>query len=253
MPHPEALTPRDIEAIATGLLRLSQQIDRSGRPEDIADVLTPIVDRHDGAIRRLTQIFEAIGDTCNDFILQDPYAEDLQGISDEASDTLRALGNHVNGLDEQFRTFSSDVTRTPSGQRPPAAAESTAPPLAAKDSIPEPVADALTPDRVRLATRTLADLAAYLRTGPSLADTLPLLVSVLHETDGIPVVLGDILRASARIVTEQATLPLSEESRQAVGAFREAAQDVTDWHVLHWDVQRLYDQFSARPADTPGP
>ncbi|KPC62722.1 hypothetical protein ADL29_18145 [Streptomyces chattanoogensis] len=103
-----------------------------------------------------------------------------------------------------------------------------------------------------MATRTLADLADYLRTGPSLADTLPLLVPLLHETGGIPIVLGDILRAATRIVTQQATLPWSEETRQAVGAFHEAAQDVTDWHVLHWDVRRLYGQFGARPADSPG-
>lgn len=118
MPY-AALTPGDIEAITTGLVRLSQQIDQAERPEDIAAALTPIVDRHNGVLHRIAQIFQGVGNICNDFLDQDPYAYELQETSDEAFDQMRHLTAILSGLDERFRSCAPDVTRIPAGQRPP--------------------------------------------------------------------------------------------------------------------------------------
>ncbi|MGW1194520.1 hypothetical protein ACWD4B_01475 [Streptomyces sp. NPDC002536] len=119
MPHPDDLSAREIEAITTGLLRLSRQLDRAERPEDIATVLTPIIDRHEGALHRIAQIFEAIGRLCNDFVEQDSYAMDLQDISDDAYSALASLIDRLHGFDAQFRTFTEDITRIPAGHRTP--------------------------------------------------------------------------------------------------------------------------------------
>lgn len=243
MPQHDDLLPADIKAITTGLLRLSQQIDRAECPADIAAILAPIVDRHDGVLRRLTQIFEAIGDTCDDFVHQDRYAVGLQADSDEAFDALRSLLNRVNGLDEKFRTFSPVVTRTPAGRRPSSAAE---------DSVSSDGPTLPTALRIRQATDTLAELKNYFRTRPSLDQALPLLTCLLDEDEGVPILLGDILRASTHIVSEHFGHPRSDAVRQAVEAFRAAAQEATDWHVLHWDVRRLRTQFDAHCADATG-
>ena len=243
MPQHDDLLPADIKAITTGLLRLSQQIDRAECPADIAAVLTPIVDRHDGVLRRLTQIFEAIGDICNDFVLQDRYAVELQADSDEAFSALGNLLTRVNGLDEDFRTFSPDVTRTPPGRRPS---------LVSQDSLSPDGPTAPNPLRIRQATHTLAELKNYFRTHPSLDQALPLLSCLLDEDEGIPILLGDILRASTHIVNQHFDHPRSDAVRQAVEALRAAAQEATDWHVLHWDVQRLQTQVGAHGADASG-
>ncbi|MEV0445542.1 hypothetical protein AB0I84_41010 [Streptomyces spectabilis] len=230
MPLHDDSLPSDITAITTGLLRLSKQIDRAESPADIAEVLAPIVDRHDGAIRRLTQIFEAIGDICNDFVLQDPFASELQGESDDAFDSLRNLLNQVNGLDAQFRTFAPHVTRTPRDRRPSPAAQDSASPD--RPQAPSGM-------RIRQAADTLADLAAYLREHPTLNDVLPLLAPLLDEDRGVPIQLGNILRCSEHIIGQQAALPASDETRLAMDTFRAAAQEATDWHILHWHVQQL--------------
>ncbi|PZT68350.1 hypothetical protein DN402_09220 [Streptomyces sp. SW4] len=111
--------------------------------------------------------------------------------------------------------------------------------------MPHRTPDAPTPDQVRQATSTLADLAAYLRTHPPLADVLPLLAPLLDEDDGVPILLGDALRCTEHLIGQQAAYPVSDETRLAMAAFRDAAQEATDWHVLHWDVQRLRTQTGA--------
>ncbi|MFB7270792.1 hypothetical protein [Streptomyces sp. NPDC056244] len=114
------LTDDETEAITTGLVRLAKQIDRARHPEDIAGLLRPVLDPHDGALHRIGQIFEATSRTCDDFTDHDPYARDLGGISDDAADAVHELGRFLCGFGEQFRTFAPDVTRTPSNERPPA-------------------------------------------------------------------------------------------------------------------------------------
>ncbi|MFJ1551501.1 hypothetical protein [Streptomyces sp. NPDC088246] len=105
--------------------------------------------------------------------------------------------------------------------------------------MPQHTPDAPVPDQVRQATRTLAELATYLRTYPPVDQAVPLLAPLLHEDSGAPILLGDILRSAARLVSQQAARPMVDETRQIIDGLREAAQEITDWHVLHWAVQRL--------------
>ncbi|MFD9484639.1 hypothetical protein ACFWBX_11660 [Streptomyces sp. NPDC059991] len=118
--------------------------------------------------------------------------------------------------------------------------------------MPHHATHAPTPDQIRQATSTLANLAAYLRTHPPLDDVLLLLVPLLDEDDGVPILLGTALRCTEHLIGQQAAFPVSDETRLAMEAFREAAQEVTDWHVLHWDVQRLNAQRTARTAPAAG-
>ncbi|NNN33065.1 hypothetical protein HLK59_22420 [Streptomyces sp. S3(2020)] len=93
-------------------------------------------------------------------------------------------------------------------------------------------------DDVAQATATLAHVQNYLHTDPSVTDVLPLLAALLDEDTGVPILLGDIIRNAAHLVAQEAKDD-SDEIRLIVGELREAAQEATDWHVLHWDVQRL--------------
>lgn len=74
---------------------------------------------------------------------------------------------------------------------------------------------------------------------------LPLLAPLLDEDDGVPILLGDALRCTEHVIGQQAAYPVSDGTRLIMAAFREAAQEATDWHVLHWDVQRLLAQTGA--------
>ncbi|MFD4118644.1 hypothetical protein ACFWSJ_35050 [Streptomyces niveus] len=89
------------------------------------------------------------------------------------------------------------------------------------------------------ATSTLDQLRHYLRSEPPAADALPLLAPLLDENTRVPILLGDVVRATARIVSRQAAVPWTAETRDIVSTLREAGQEITDWHILHWDIQRL--------------
>ncbi|CAL2073600.1 conserved protein of unknown function [Streptomyces murinus] len=102
----------------------------------------------------------------------------------------------------------------------------------------------LLPDQVVQATGTLAEVKEYLRAGPPVAETLPLLAPLLDEYTGVPMLLGDILRAAARLVSEQADRPAPDEIRQIIDGLRKAAQESTDWHTLHWDIRDLKKHFT---------
>ncbi|MFB8352946.1 hypothetical protein [Streptomyces niveus] len=93
--------------------------------------------------------------------------------------------------------------------------------------------------QITAATGTLDQLKHFLRSEPPVADALPLLAPLLNENTGVPILLGDILRAAARTVAQQTDHSLDDEVRQIVHGLREAAQEITDWHILHWDIQRL--------------
>lgn len=94
-------------------------------------------------------------------------------------------------------------------------------------------------DQIAQATATLTQFKEYLRTNPPVADILPLLARLLDEDTGVPILLGDVLRSAARLVSQQAAIPKTDEIRLIIDGLRDAAQEATDWHVLHWDVQRL--------------
>ncbi|WP_216588005.1 hypothetical protein [Streptomyces brasiliscabiei] len=112
-----------------------------------------------------------------------------------------------------------------------------------------PTPSAPSADDVAQATATLAQVQNYLHTNPSVAHVLPLLAVLLDEDTGVPILLGDILRNTARLVTQEAMAD-SDEIRLIVTGLREAAQEATDWHVLHWDVQRL-NGHAFEPASPP--
>ncbi|MEU3499935.1 hypothetical protein ABZ726_03890 [Streptomyces hundungensis] len=118
--------------------------------------------------------------------------------------------------------------------------------------MPHALPAAPTPDQVRQATGTLADLAAYLRTHPPLGDVLPLLVPLLDEDDGVPILLGEALRCTGHLIGRQAEFPMPDTTRQIMESFREASQEFTDWHILHWDVQRLNTQHTGHTAPASG-
>ncbi|MFI9829757.1 DUF317 domain-containing protein [Streptomyces sp. NPDC051913] len=99
-------------------------------------------------------------------------------------------------------------------------------------------------DDVAQATATLAQVQNYLHTDPSAADVLPVLAALLDEDTGVPILLGDILRNAARLVAQESKAE-SDEIHLIVAGLRVAAQEATDLHVLHWDVQRLTAHFSS--------
>ncbi|MEV8125402.1 hypothetical protein AB0P07_15070 [Streptomyces sp. NPDC085944] len=106
-------------------------------------------------------------------------------------------------------------------------------------------------DDVAQATAALAQVQKYLHTDPSVADVLPLLAVLLDQDTGVPILLGDILRSAAHLVA-QVTKADSNEIRLIVAGLREAAQEATGWHVLHWDVLRL-NSHAFGPAGAPAP
>ncbi|MFF5090358.1 hypothetical protein [Streptomyces niveus] len=98
--------------------------------------------------------------------------------------------------------------------------------------------------QISQATNTLEQLKHYLRDEPPLTNALPLLTPLLDENTGAPILLGDILRAAARIVSRQTTVPWTDETRDIISTLREAAQEITDQHALHWDIERLNAQLN---------
>jgi hypothetical protein len=105
-------------------------------------------------------------------------------------------------------------------------------------------------DQVAQVTATLAQVKNYLRTDPPVSEVLPLLAGLLDEDTGVPILLGDILRSAARLVAQQTARPETDEIRLTTNGLRQAAQEATDWHVLHWDVQHL-NGHAFEPAGVP--
>lgn len=105
-------------------------------------------------------------------------------------------------------------------------------------------------DQIAQATATLTQLKDYLRTNPPVTDVLPLLARLLDEDTGVPILLGDVLRNAAHLVSQQAASPQTDEIRLIIDGLRDAAQEATDWHILHWDIQRVGGQTFA-PAGPP--
>jgi hypothetical protein len=86
--------------------------------------------------------------------------------------------------------------------------------------------------QVAQATATLAQAKDYLSSHPPVSDALPLLAGLLDEDTGVPVLLGDVLRSAVHLVAQQASAE-TDEIHLIVTGLREAAQEATDWHVLH--------------------
>ncbi|MCX5059008.1 MULTISPECIES: hypothetical protein [Streptomyces] len=105
-------------------------------------------------------------------------------------------------------------------------------------------------DQIAQAIATLTQLKDYLRSNPPVTDVLPLLARLLDEDTGAPILLGDVLRNAAHLVSQQAASTQIDEIRLIIDGLRDAAQEATDWHVLHWDIQRVGGQAFA-PAGPP--
>lgn len=107
------------------------------------------------------------------------------------------------------------------------------------------------PDEIRKALNVLDEFGCYLRDPVDMDEAQPLLVQVLDEEYGVPMMLGSILRNAARLVEGHALLPWPVEMRHIIARLRAAAPEVTDCHDLHWDVHRLggLPFQSADPAD----
>lgn len=85
-----------------------------------------------------------------------------------------------------------------------------------------------------------------LRTEPPTEDVLALLVPIVHEDLGIPMLLSDILRASARAIAADAE-PYDSDIHSVVTTLREAATEIMQWHSLHWSVLGLSRALDASP------
>ncbi|MFD9441256.1 hypothetical protein ACFWBR_24760 [Streptomyces sp. NPDC060006] len=105
-------------------------------------------------------------------------------------------------------------------------------------------------DQIAQATATLTQLKDYLRTHPPVSDVQPLLARLVDEDTGVPILLGDVLRSAARLVSQQAVSPKTDEIRLIIDGLRDAAKEATDWHTLHWGMQRLSGHAFA-PAGPP--
>ncbi|MEV6730738.1 hypothetical protein [Streptomyces sp. NPDC051364] len=103
------------------------------------------------------------------------------------------------------------------------------------------------PEKIDQAVDILLELRDYLRTEPPADDVLPLLTPLLDEDLGIPMLLSDVLRASARAIATDAE-PYSSDVSSVVATLREAAAEMMQWYSLHWEVRRL----ARAIADTPG-
>lgn len=103
------------------------------------------------------------------------------------------------------------------------------------------------PKKIEQAVDILLELRDYLRAEPPADDVLTLLAPLLDEDDGIPMLLSDVLRASARAIAADAE-PYSSEVSSVVATLREAATEIMQWHSLHWEVRRL----ARAIANTPG-
>ncbi|WP_338676816.1 hypothetical protein V1460_30480 [Streptomyces sp. SCSIO 30461] len=95
-----------------------------------------------------------------------------------------------------------------------------------------------TPDALRTAGETLAHLTEYLRERPDLDEALDLVEPLLDEYTGLPIQLGEVLRALARVALDHATVRTPEFHR-LIADLREAAWEQTDQHALHYQLDRL--------------
>ncbi|MET9956235.1 hypothetical protein ABZ135_32475 [Streptomyces sp. NPDC006339] len=105
-------------------------------------------------------------------------------------------------------------------------------------------------DDIRNATETLSRLTEYLRGNPDPAEALTLTEPLLDEYTGVPIQLGDTLRALARALQDHPGRPRNPEVRLLIAELRTAAWEQTDQHALHFvldDLRTLYAK-TAPPA-----
>jgi hypothetical protein len=111
---------------------------------------------------------------------------------------------------------------------------------------------ALTPDTIRAATDTLCRLTEYLRENPDPKEALALVEPLLDEYTGLPIQLGDTLRAFARAVQSHPNTPRSEKISDLVTELRAAAWVQTDQYMLHYVLDELRKVIGSAAASEPG-
>ncbi|GGS92781.1 hypothetical protein [Streptomyces chromofuscus] len=110
---------------------------------------------------------------------------------------------------------------------------------------------ALTPDDVHTATETLSRLTEYLRDTPDPGEALALVEPLLDEYAGIPIQLGDTLRALARTVLDHPDTPRTPDLHVLVAKLRTAAWEQTDQHTLHYALDNLRALLTSASPNTP--
>ncbi|MER6304993.1 hypothetical protein [Streptomyces sp. NPDC001657] len=96
-----------------------------------------------------------------------------------------------------------------------------------------------TVDDVRTATETLSQLTEHLRNAPDLDEAIALMEPLLDEYTGLPIQLGDTLRAFARTVLTDLDTPNRTLVHTLVEDLRAAAWEQTDQHTLHYTLDNL--------------
>ncbi|MFP8959221.1 hypothetical protein ACLIYP_01425 [Streptomyces nanhaiensis] len=94
-------------------------------------------------------------------------------------------------------------------------------------------------DDIQCATDTLSQLTAYLRDAPARDEALALAEPLLDEYTGIPVQLGDALRALARTVLDHPDTPRTPDLHTLVAELRTAAWEQTNQYDLHYTLDQL--------------
>ncbi|CAL9365711.1 hypothetical protein SUDANB105_00758 [Streptomyces sp. enrichment culture] len=107
----------------------------------------------------------------------------------------------------------------------------------------------LTADDVRTATDTLSRLTDYLRDTPDPGQALALMEPLLDEYTGLPIQLGDTLRAFARAILDHPDTPHSTALHTRIADLRTAAWQQTDQYDLHYTL----DELKALLAKAPEP
>ncbi|MCF3178695.1 hypothetical protein IPZ70_01835 [Streptomyces polychromogenes] len=105
------------------------------------------------------------------------------------------------------------------------------------------------PKKIEQAVDMFLELRDFLRGEPPAEDVLTLLEPLLDEDDGIPMLLSDVLRASARAIATH-TEPYSSDVSSLVTTLREAATEIMQWHSLHWEVRSLARAIASTPGAT---
>ncbi|MDX2683237.1 hypothetical protein [Streptomyces soliscabiei] len=110
---------------------------------------------------------------------------------------------------------------------------------------------ALTPDTIRTATDTLCRLTEYLRENPDPQEALALVEPLLDEYTGLPIQLGDTLRALARAVQDHPNTPRNEKISHLITELRTAAWVQTDQYMLHYVLDDLRKLIASAASSEP--
>ncbi|NUS83885.1 MAG: hypothetical protein HOY75_14350 [Streptomyces sp.] len=111
---------------------------------------------------------------------------------------------------------------------------------------------ALAPDTIRTATKPPPDLTDYLRQPPDPVEALALVEPLVDEYTGLPVQLGDALRALARARQEHQDVPRTAQVDCLITELRTAVWKQTDQHALHYVLDDLGDVHGRAATSDPG-